>query len=869
LADLAEEMDAHVDMEIQERLARGMSLEEACQSARGSFGNTTLIHEDTRAAWRFALLDHLVRDLAYALRTMRGAPGFTAAAVLTLTLGIGGNTMMFSVIRAVLLKPLEYRDPERLIRLSIDIPRQNYKDIGFSLERFQAIRSASQSFEGLAASFIGTESVTLSGGAEPLALKGARVSHNFLDVLGVAPTLGRSFLAQEDQRGGPPVAMISAELWKGRFHGDPQVIGKTATVNSVPHTIVGVLPTGFQFPFPDLDVWVTRPAEFSGVPPSMWSTTPVLIGLARLKPDVSLQQARAELDVLARQYASSHPREADARMQTALLSSHLVERVRAMLWMLFGAVGLVLLGACANVAGLLLSRAAARSGEFAVRTALGATRSRLIGQLAAESLLLALAGGVLGALLARWGVTAIANFSALQLPRAAEIRVDGLVLGFTAGLSIATGLLFGLVPALHASRSDPMDALRAHGEGRPSSRPLAPGLSSRGVLVAAQVALSIMLLIGATLLMRSLCHLYSVNPGFQPAHLLTMQIALPPARYDNPQKISAFYKELVRRVEAVPGVSGATVALSVPMSAKWAVPIQVVGQQPVPVDRRLQVRMQSVTPGYLRTMKIALRRGRDLTARDDDLKAPPVVMINESLARRFWPIYPSGQDPIGQRLRMGRDQSSNGLEIVGVVADVREGGLLVDADSELYLPSHLNLPQTGGLMVRTNGDPEHFVNAIRSQVLSIDRDQPIFAVKTMDETLTGSVGQERLTLLLLGAFAAVAVVLALVGLYGIISYSVAQRRREIGIRRALGAQQRDILRLIVGHGAILTLAGVAIGICAALALTRVIEGLLFGVSTNDPSTFAAVAGIFVLIALAASYFPARRAVRLDPMSALR
>jgi len=369
--------------------------------------------------------------------------------------------------------------------------------------------------------------------------------------------------------------------------------------------------------------------------------------------------------------------------------------------------------------------------------------------------------------------------------------------------------------------------------------------------------------------MRSLRHLYSVNPGFQPAHLLTMQIALPPARYDNPQKISAFYKELVRRVEAVPGVSGATVALSVPMSAKWAVPIQVVGQQPVPVDRRLQVRMQSVTPGYLRTMKIALRRGRDLTARDDDLKAPPVVMINESLARRFWPIYPSGQDPIGQRLRMGRDQSSNGLEIVGVVADVREGGLLVDADSELYLPSHLNLPQTGGLMVRTNGDPEHFVNAIRSQVLSIDRDQPIFAVKTMDETLTGSVGQERLTLLLLGAFAAVAVVLALVGLYGIISYSVAQRRREIGIRRALGAQQRDILRLIVGHGAILTLAGVAIGICAALALTRVIEGLLFGVSTNDPSTFAAVAGIFVLIALAASYFPARRAVRLDPMSALR
>jgi putative ABC transport system permease protein len=862
---LAEELDAHLELEIQELIASGVPPEEARHRALGTFGNGTLIHESASEAWTFSAFENCLKDLAYACRMLRKNPGFAVAAILTLALGIGGNTAMFTVIRGVLLKPLEYREPERLVRISVDIP-QAVQDVGFTEQRFKALRSA-RSFTGLGAFFIATENMTLSGrGGEPEALKGARVSHDFLEILGVEPILGRSFLAEEDQPGARPVAMISAQLWKNRFDGDAQVIGKTAALNSVPHTIIGVLPGGFQFPSADVDVWVTRPSEFSAIAPQGWSTTPILIGLARLKPHVSLEQARAELDVLGRQYASSHPGDAKPVMRVALLSTQLVEKVRGMLWTLFGAVGLVLLVACANVASLLLARATVRSGEFAVRLALGAARGRLIRQLLAESLLLAFIGGIAGLLLAKWGVAAITSFSALNLPRTGEIRVDGTILGFSAVLSIATGLFFGLFPALHASRPEVATLLRAHGEGRGSARRVALGWSTRGLLVVGQVALSILLLIGAALLMRTLLHLYSIDPGFDPAHVLTMQIALPPARYDTGQKILTFYNELVRRAQTVPGVRGATVALTLPAGVTWAIPIQAVGQPAVPVHERMQVRLQSVTPGYFRTMRTRLRRGREFIERDNIVNAPPVAMINESLARRLWP---AGQNPVGQRLRIGLDETSTGLEIVGVVGDVREAGLFHDTEAELYFPTGLYRPQRAGLIIRTDGDPERFVSAIRRQVLAIDRDQPVTAVKTMHEVLEESVGQQRLTLVLLGVFAAVAVLLAVVGLSGVIAYSVAQRTREVGIRRALGAQRSDILRLIVSQGLALTIAGVVIGIGGALALTRVMKGLLFGVTATDPATFVEAAALFVLVALAASYIPARRATRIDPMAALR
>jgi predicted permease len=598
------------------------------------------------------------------------------------------------------------------------------------------------------------------------------------------------------------------------------------------------------------------------------------MGFARLKPQVTLEQARAELNVLHRQYAAAHPgrgvSDASASMQVVWMRDQLVANVRPMLWMLFGAVGFVLLIACANVASLLLARAASRSREFAVRAALGAGRGRLIRQLLAESLALSAMGGALGVLLAQWGLHAITRVAALPLPRAGEIRVDGTVLGFTVALSMATGVLFGLFPSLAMSRPDLADVLRetgaAAGRGLSSRRSLF-GVSARGLLVVVQVALSIVLLIGAALLMQSFARLHSVDPGFQPANLLTMKIALPTARYDADQKRAAFFAELVRRVEAVPGVRAVSVVLKLPTTTRLGTDIHIAGRPDS--DGEQSVQGQSITPGYLRTLGIALRRGRAFTARDNAAGSPPVVMINEGLARRFWPDYPRGQDPVGQRISTGYDKAIGWMEIVGIMADVRDLGLAEDAEPTVYLPTAVHPPQVAYLAARTEGDPRRFVNTIRSQALAIDSDQPVSDIRTMDEVIEASVGQRRLTMLLLGVFAGIALLLAMVGIYGVIAYSVAQRTQEVGIRRALGARPGDILRLVLGQALGLTLAGVALGIGGALAVNGVMKGLLFKVSATDPVTYAGIALLFVAVALAASYIPARRATRIDPMAALR
>jgi putative ABC transport system permease protein len=551
-------------------------------------------------------------------------------------------------------------------------------------------------------------------------------------------------------------------------------------------------------------------------------------------------------------------------LRVVRLKEQLVSNVRTTLFVLAAAVGLVLFIACANIASLLLARAASRSREFALRAALGAPRVRLIRQLLSESVLLAFVGGGLGALLAKWSLRIMTHENALSLPRFGEIRLDAAVLAFTLTLSILTGVLFGLFPALHASKLDLAGVLREH-----SQNAGATGAGSRGLLVMGQVALSMVLLIGAALLLESLIRLQSVDPGLQPAHRLTMQIALPRVRYDTGLKRMAFYQELVRRVEALPGVHGAAVALTLPMGPKWAVPFQVMDQPAVNVNERPQAQMQSVTAGYFRTLGIPLRRGREYVVRDDTPTAPPLVVINESFARRYWPAYPLGPSPVGRHLRLGNDQSSPGLEIVGIAADVHEKGLVIDAGPELYLPSHMNPPQSAGFVVRTDGEPLHLLSAIRSQLRSLDREQPVAAVKTMDELIESSVGRQRLTLFLLGAFATVALLLAAVGIYGVIAYSVTQRTQELGIRRALGAQQTDILWLVIAQGLGLALAGIAIGIAGSLALTRLMKDLLFQVSPTDPATFCSIAILFVTVALAASLIPAWRATRVDPMSALR
>lgn len=794
------------------------------------------------------ILERLRQDLRFALRTMRKSPAFTATAVLTLALGIGANTAIFTLIHAVLLKPLNYPDPDRLVRISGGATEAKFEAIGLA-----------RSFSGTAAFNTFTETVTLTGVEGPEALQGVRVTANFLSVLGLAPLLGRSFLSEEEGP-GPRVVMIGAELWRRRFGGDRQLAGSTIRLAGAPYTIVGVLPPGFQFPLADLDVW--RPWQPATMLPQSRINSPVLSIFGRLAPHVDLERASAELQVIDRQYTADHPGKLDARpnaiVRVTPLKDELVKNVRPILWMLFGAVGFVLVIACANVASLLLARAASRSKEFAVRAALGAGRGRLAGQLLVESLLLAVGGGALGLLLAKWSLAWIADMPGLELPRTGEIHLDAMVVGFAAVLSTLTSLLFGLAPSLAASRPNLAAVMKASGEAPHSGWPkrVAIWLSPRGLLVIAQVALSIVLLIGAALLIESLARLRRVDPGFQAANLLTMQIGLPQDRHE----------ELVRRVEALPGVRAAAVTLTLPMTGYAGTPVHAARQPPSRLNERPIAVLQAVTPGYFRTLGVAVRRGRDFGPRDGST-APLVAIVNESLARRFWPAYPNGEDPVGQYILAGA--SPQPLQIVGIVADVRQASLAEDVDMGVYRPRGQTPPMSAMFAVRTAGNPMLLVKAIRHEVSAMDPDQTIATVKTMDEIVHASEGQRRSIMILLGLFAAVGLLLAVIGIYGVIAYFVAERTREMGIRRALGAQQGDILRLVLGRWLSLTLAGTFLGIGLALALTRVMKSLLFEVSATDPSTFLGIALLPLAVSLAACYIPARRAARIDPTAAMR
>jgi putative ABC transport system permease protein len=811
-------------------------------------------------------LDVIWQDTVYAARGMRKNPVFAATAVLILALGIGGNTAMFTVIRAVLLKPLDYRDPDRLVRISG----------GATPTRFAEMQSGARSFTGIGA-YAGQEGLALAGGTEPETVKGVRISAGFLQILGVSPMLGRSFLPADDTPGGAPVAMISAELWQRHFHTDARIVGKTAILAATPYTIIGVLPPRFQFPSPGIDAWMTRPSEWPAMAPKSRLLSPFLTVFGRLRSGVSLAQANAEMAVVHRQYAMAHPAMLDAKAKTpeevTPMKETLVAGVRSMLWMLFGAVGFVLLIACANVASLLLARSASRSREFAVRAALGAARTRLIGQLLAESVLLSSLGGVIGVLLAVWGlraIHAITTTTAFDLPRAGDIHLDWIVLGFAAALSIGTGALFGLAPSLAASQPDLMRVLRGSGQAASQGAPrrvFAGFLSGRGLLVVGQIALSVVLLIGAALLIESVAHLRRIDVGFNPANLLTLRVSLPLSRYDTDQKRYSFFRELLERVGLSPGVRGATAAMTLPMTGFAGTPVQDAAKARLRLNERPIVKILIVMPEYFKTLHIAMRRGRDFTEQDTG-GAQRVAIIDEALARRFWPAYPRGEDPVGQHLLIG-GVNLEPAQIVGIVADVHQS--LEDNvwPESVYVSFTQNPLPFAMLAVRTDGDPLRFTGMVREQVRALDRDQPIAEVQTMDDLVDQEVGQRRLMVRLLGSFAGVALLLALTGIYGVISYSVTQRVHELGIRWALGARQADILRLVMGQGLALTLAGIGVGVGGALLLTRVMKSLLFHVSTTDPATCVGIGLLFVLVALAATYIPARRATRIDPMAALR
>ncbi len=809
----------------------------------------------------FGILQSTWQDSRFALRTMRKIPAFAATAILTLALAIGGNTVMFTVIRAVLLKPLQYRDADRLVSITG----------GATPTRFAEMRASAKSFAELGA-FVGPENIALSGKAEPEVLKGVRVTADFLLAPGVEPILGRSFRPDEDAAGGTPVAMISAELWEQRFGADPQIVGKTATLASTAYTIIGVLPAGLRFPLPDVDVWMTAPSEDPLMIPTSRALSPYLTVFGRLKLGVTTEQANAEMKVIRHRYALAHPAMLDAKpkpLEVTAMKDELVAEVRSMLWMLFGAVSFVLLIACANIAGLLMARASFRTREFAVRSALGAGRNRLIRQLLAESVLLSLAGGSLGVVPVVWALHTIPKVVAFDLPRAGEIQLDWIVLGFSAALSIATGVLFGLAPALGASRLNLMATLRAGGEAAHQGVPqrILATLNVRALLVVGQIARSTVLLIGAALLVESIAHLRRVDVGFNPSHLLTTRITLPPLRYDTDRKRATFYQDLIQGVEALPGIDSGVAAAVLPMMPQPGTPVQNAAQAPLRLNERPIEEIANVAPGYFRTLEIPLRRGRDFNAqgREDSQR---VTIIDENLARQFWPGYPRGLNPVGQRLLIGGIDPEP-VQIIGVVGNVHQSLEGNAWPGTVYVPFAQGVPQSAMLAIRTKGDPLRFTRAVREQVSALDRDETIANARTMDALIEAQVGQRRLLMILLESFAGMALLLALIGIYGVISYSAARRTQEVGIRRALGAQQRDVLWLVIREGLSLALAGIIVGLGAAIALTRLLNTLLFGVTATDPLTFAVVALLFLLVGLAAIYIPAHRTSRIDPMAALR
>jgi len=799
------------------------------------------------------VLDTLARDVAYTVRTLRKNPAFALTAVVTLALGIGANTAVFTIVRSVLLRPLAYREPDRLVLVTG----------GATPIRWDEMQKSARSYTAIGDYYTHADDVALTGAFTPEVIKQARVSANFLSILGVEPLIGRSFTAEEDSKGGPPVVIISSNLWQRRFGADPQIVGHTIDVAGFPHTVVGIMPGDFRFPYPDVDVWFPQPAKDV----NQFSTLLAVFG--RLAPGVTLAQASAELKVINAQYAAAHPGMFDGRPDKPAhvepLKESLVAEIRGILWMLFGAVTFVLLIACANVAGLLLARAASRSREFAVRAALGASRARVIAQVLIESTTLSLAASVIGTALAQWILHAVtlAGLTRAELPRIGEIHLDPAVLTFAVALSAATGMLFGLLPSLTASRLDLNAVLKSRGESRASTHRFR-SFNTRSALVAGQIALSIVLLSGTALLIRSLVRLSHVDPGFDSSNLLTFRISLSPARYSKPESLTGFYDQVLQRIDSMPGVRNSSLSLTLPMMGYPMMPVQPADAPLRELNKRQLGMIQFITPDFFRTLGVPLRRGREFSARDKTGEQP-VTIINEALAHKLWPSYPQF-DPIGRHILMG--VRTTPYEIVGVVGDVRQS-LDGEPTPSMYWSAYQEPSPTMMVAARTQGDPTRYAESMRRAILAVDSAQPISAIHTMTELAEQEEGRRRLVLVVLGAFAIAAVLLTMIGIYGTITYWVVQRTGELGIRRALGAPTGHILWLVVGRGMGVTSVGLAVGIGGAIALTRLIQSLLFHVSPIDPATLGIVALITTALSLAATYLPARRAAGIDPLEALR
>jgi putative ABC transport system permease protein len=789
----------------------------------------------------------LIRDVRFALRFLRKEPAFTAVAVLTLALGIGANSAIFSVVNALLLRPLPMKEPARLV-LVRDVQAVAGQTPA-SYPEYLDWKARGSAFQELGTYFNTT--FPLTGAGEPEQLRAMRMSTSMLSMLGLSPPLGRDFRPEEEQPESERVAMISRSLWHRRFGGSPEVIGRKILLGGDPFSIVGILPDAFPFGnHPDVAIplrvktdWAVRGLHFMTV-----------VGRLRAGPD--LTQARAELEGVAKTLQG----EGVTKHGIAItpLQDLFVADTRPVLLILFEAVGLVLLIACANIANLLLARGAGRRKEIAIRTAVGASRARLMRQFLTESVLLASLGGCLGLGIAAWGVDLLVA-SAPSLPRLDEVRIDGWVLGFTALVSLLTGLLFGLAPALQAGSIDQNDSLKEGGRAGGG----APRQRLRALLVVGEVAISLVLLIGAGLLVRSFLRVTGDDRGFEGSRVLTATLALPFAPYPDAARQTAFYAQLLERVSALPGVEAAGVTSHLPLGGDNTNSGLLIEGRTFPDNDPPFADDRLVSPGYFKAMGIPILKGRGFTERDD-ATAPRVALINETLARKFFP----GEDPIGKRIDMNW-KSEGWQEVIGVVGDVRHDGLDLPLFPTVYVPYRQAIDGGMTLVVRAQNDPLQLAGAVRAQVRALDPNQPISSLRTMDEVTSESVGPRRFSTTLFGAFAALALFLAALGIYGVIAYSVTQRTHEIGIRMALGARRRDVLRLVIGHGLRPVGLGVLAGLLAALPLTRLLSGLLFGVGATDPWTFAGIPLLLSGVGLLACYFPARRAARLDPLTALR
>jgi putative ABC transport system permease protein len=800
------------------------------------------------------------QDLRYGFRTLLRNPGFCAVAILALALGIGPNTAIFTMVNAALLKPLPVPEPNRVVMIWGALPKSGFDQMPVSAADYLEWKKQARSFDAMSAAFAIPEfGLNVSGAGDPERVSAALASKEFLPALGIQPIAGRNFLPGEDLPGGPPAVLISHAFWQRRFHSDPAAVGRALTVDGIPRTVVGVVPHEVG-EMVAADLWLP-----TAINPNDTERRHHQFGVvARLKPGVTVAQARAEMTLIARRLESAYPATNTGWGITLFpMAEMYTGRIRPVLLILLGAVGLLLLIACANLANLLLARAATREKEIAIRGALGARRRRIIRQLLTESLVLAMAGGALGLVLAAWGVRLLRSVVPDMFPMLQHMRVDIPVLAFTFGISILTGLLFGLVPAWRSSRTDLNTTLK---EAAGRSESAGGSHRIRSFLLAGEVALAVLLTVSAGLLLRSFARVTAVDPGVRTANILTMNVSLPEVKYDTPLKRANFYKDLMERLESLPGVRSAGAVMFLPLRVSilsFRIGVNsftIEGRPPVSQDQQPLADYRTATPGYFATMGIALRQGR-LFDQHDDQDAKRVVLINEAMVRKHF----AHENPLGRHILMGTR-----LEIVGVVADAKLYGLDAPVEPAVYVP-HAQRPGESAMAVvlRTEGDPAAMAATVRREILKLDPEQPISNVRTMETVLSDSLMLRRVSMLLLAVFAALALTLATVGIYGLTAYAVSRRTHEIGLRVALGASQSQILRLVVGRGLITSLIGAGIGIAAAFALTRGLSSMLYGVAATDPLVFAGVPVLLIAVSALASYLPARKATRIDPLTALR